>query len=133
MITMFLTIAIATTPLLAVIGLLKLTDWREVRRAARVARQIELTDAIHRELGAVAAPTVKRRAAGGWLVRISVPLDRPALVAAILRVTEAVFTARGSRTGLRIVLAPSAALSGRSPVARRRAAGSSVAAIASSH
>jgi hypothetical protein len=59
---------------------------------ARYARQIALTDAIHRELGAVAAPTVTQRG-GGWLVDMMVPLDSPATVAAILGVTERAFAA----------------------------------------
>ncbi len=42
------------------------------RRAAVVARQIEVTDAIHREFGAIVAPTV-HRARGGW--RVVLPLD----------------------------------------------------------
>jgi hypothetical protein len=59
-------------PVAAVLGLLKLVDVLERRRAAVIARQIEVTDAIHREFGAIVAPTV-HRARGGWRVRL--PMD----------------------------------------------------------
>ena len=91
-----LTVAIAATPLLTIAGLLRLMDWIQRRREARYARQIELTDAIHRELGAIAAPTVHRRRGGGWLVHMTVPLHRPAVVAALLRVTDQVFASRAA-------------------------------------
>ena len=80
----------------AVVGLLRLGERIGRRREARYARQIELTDAIHRELGAIAAPTVERRPGGGWRVRMMVPLDRPATVARLLRITDRLF---GPETG----------------------------------
>jgi hypothetical protein len=98
--------AIAATPLLAIAGLLRLAEWVQRRRTARYARQIELTDAIHRELGAVAAPVVKRQRGGGWLVRMMVPLDRPAMVAAILGITDRTLAPRTASGGLQIVLIP---------------------------
>jgi hypothetical protein len=115
-----LTVAVAATPLLTIVGLLRLMDWIQRKREARYARQIELTDAIHRELGAIAAPTVHRRRGGGWLVHMTVPLHRPAVVAALLRVTDQVFA---SRAAFEIVLTPappSPASLGASPSARRR-------------
>jgi hypothetical protein len=51
-----LSTAIALTPFLVVMALLRLADFVSARREASHARQIALTDAIHRELGAVAAP-----------------------------------------------------------------------------
>ena len=86
-------IAAIATLLLAVFGLLRLAESRQLRREARYARQIALTDAIHRELGAVAAPTVRKRPKGGWVVSMMVPLDRPATVATLLRITDRVFGA----------------------------------------
>ena len=59
-------------PVAAVLGLLKLVDALQRRRAAVIARQIEVTDAIHCEFGAIVAPTV-HRARGGWRVRL--PMD----------------------------------------------------------
>ena len=103
-----LSIAIALTPFLVVIALLRLAESVSVRRDARNARQIALTDAIHRELGAVAAPMVSRRPGGGWLVSMAVPLDRPGTTAAIVRITERMFARDGGVDPLRILLTPAA-------------------------
>ncbi len=78
------TIMIALIPFLAIWGLLRFAHAVERRRDARVARQIALTDAIHRELGAVAAPNVRRTWSGEWVVSMRLalarllPADRPA-------------------------------------------------------
>jgi len=109
-------IAIVLTPFLVVIALLRLADFMSARREASLARQIALTNAIHRELGAVAAPVVSRRSGGGWLVSMAVPLDRPGTTAAIVRITERMFARDGDVDPLRILLAPAA---------RRPAAGGS--------
>ena len=103
-----LSIAIALTPFLVVIALLRLAESVSVRRDARNARQIALTDAIHRELGAVAAPMVSRRPGGGWLVSMAVPLDRPRTTAAIVRITERMFASDRGGDPLRILLTPAA-------------------------
>ena len=102
--------AIALTPFLVVIALLRFADFVSARREASNARQIALTDAIHRELGAVAAPVVSRRSGGGWLVSMAVPLDRPGTTAAIVRITERMFARDGGGADpLRILLTPAAA------------------------
>jgi hypothetical protein len=88
--TTLLGIAVALTPFLMIVGLLRLAERVAQRREAGRARQIALTDAIHRELGAAAAPLVRRRVGGGWLVTMMVPLDRPGTVAALLRITHRV-------------------------------------------
>lgn len=106
MMTTLLAIAVTATPLLAIAGLLRLAEWVQRRRDARCARQIELTDAIHRELGAAAAPTLQRRLGGGWLVHMMVPLDRPAVVGAILRITDRVFASGHASDMFQIVLTP---------------------------
>ncbi len=93
--TTILSVMAAMTPVLVTVGLLRLADRIQFRREASYARQIELTDAIHRELGAVVAPTVRRRLWRGWLVSMRVPFDRPAMVAAILRVTDELFGSGG--------------------------------------
>ena len=100
--------AIALTPFLVVIALLRLADLMSARREASLARQIALTNAIHRELGAVAAPVVSRRPGGGWLVSMAVPLDRPGTTAAIVRITERMFARTDGVDPLRILLAPAA-------------------------
>ena len=102
--------AIALAPFVVVIALLRFADSVSARSEARHARQIALTDAIHRELGAVAAPVVSRRPGGGWLVRMAVPLDRPGTTAAIVRITERMFARDGDGVDpLCILLTPAAA------------------------
>ena len=101
-------IAIALTPFLVVIALLRLADFVSARREASLGRQIALTNAIHRELGAVAAPVVSRRPGGGWLVSMAVPLDRPGTTAAIVRITERMFARDSGVDPLRILLTPAA-------------------------
>jgi hypothetical protein len=99
-------LVVLAIPFLAVTVLLMLAERREDRRQLARDRQIALTDAIHWELGAIAAPTVTRRSGGGWRVSIAVPLERPAVVAAILRVTACHFAAERTAEQLEIVLTP---------------------------
>jgi hypothetical protein len=77
-------------PLAVVALLLVLTDWRERRRHAAVARQIVLTDAIANELGSIVAPLVEPALWGPWSVRIAVPLSRPLLVGRIVAIASRV-------------------------------------------
>lgn len=95
-------------PFVAVSAVLLVVERLQDRRDSQRDRQIMLTDAIHWELGAAAAPVVRRRLGGGWRVLMAVPFDRPAEVAALLRVTQGHFAAeeRGSEP-LEIVLTPS--------------------------
>jgi len=86
--TTLLAIAIPVTLLLALLGMLWAAGRIEQRRNERYARQIALTDAIHRELGAIAAPIVERRRGGRWSVTMAVPFDQPATVASLLRITD---------------------------------------------
>jgi len=110
MTTTLLGIVVAVSPFAAVVGLLRLANWIGRRREANSARQIALTDAIHRELGAAAAPTVRRPLRGGWLVTMMVPVDQPRMVAALVRITERTFASAGDAAAkrLRIVLVPQA-------------------------
>jgi hypothetical protein len=105
------TIMIALLPFLAVWVLLGLTRRRERRRDERVARQIALTDAIHRELGAAAAPEVTRSWAGTWTVSVRLPLHREVTVGAVTRLTHDLFRRldREDPPRLRLVLIPQAA------------------------
>jgi hypothetical protein len=104
MTTALLAIAVVLAPLAIVGGLLQLAGRAQRRRETRHAWQIELTDAIHSEMGAAAAPVVESTWGGGWLVRMAVPLDKPGVVAAIVRVTDRVFALAGARDTLEIVL-----------------------------
>jgi hypothetical protein len=93
--TTLLAISFAVAPLLGLIALLRIVDRVEQRSQERYERQIVVTEAIHRELGAVVAPVVYRRHGGGWIVEMAVPLDRPAAVATILRIADSVFESTG--------------------------------------
>jgi len=103
-----LAVAIAVIPFAAVAGLLWLARVLRERREAAIVRQIALTDAIHRELGAAAAPEVRRSWTRGWIVSMALPLHREGLVGAVGRITHDVFARldgpRGPR--LRLVLIP---------------------------
>lgn len=71
-------------PLAAVAGLMMLSGWIQHARDEVMARQVMVTDAIHRELGAVVAPVVKKRMGRPWELVMTVPFERPALVGMIL-------------------------------------------------
>ena len=100
-----LTIAI---PFLAVSALLRFSERLQDRRELERERQIELTDAIHWEFGAVTAPVVRQRWFGGWRVSMAVPLDRAGEVGAVVRLTAKLFRADSAGKGLEIVLQPAA-------------------------
>jgi len=103
MIVLLAALAIVAMPFLAVTLLLKLSERLQDRRDLERDRQIELTDAIHWELGAVAAPLV-RRIRRGWRVSMALPLDRSVEVATIVRLTAKQFGQSGER--LEIMLRP---------------------------
>jgi hypothetical protein len=67
-----------------------------------------LTDAIHRELGAAAAPEVRRSWTRGWVVSVRLPLDREGTVSAITRITHDLFRRldREDSPRFRLVLSP---------------------------
>jgi hypothetical protein len=90
-------------------GALVLAGRRDRTRALVIARQVMLTDAIHRELGAVVSPVVEKQTFGRWQVHVSVPVERPAIVGRIVAIAESVLgTERVAAGGLRIVLTPRA-------------------------
>ena len=75
-------IVVVGLPIVAVVGLLKLVDALHARRARVIARQIEVTDAIHREFGAIVAPVVSR-ARGGWRVTLALDTRDPRAAAVV--------------------------------------------------
>jgi hypothetical protein len=91
-------------PFLAVSALLRFSERLQDRQELARERQIELTDAIHWELGAVAAPVVRHRLFGGWRVSMAIPLDRVGEVGAVVRLTAKLF--RSVAEPLEIVLRP---------------------------
>jgi hypothetical protein len=70
------------------VGLLLLATRAQRARDEVIARQVGLTDAIHRRFGAVVAPVVERRRGGGWRAVIPVPFARPDMVAGVVSLTE---------------------------------------------
>ena len=100
-------LVIVGLPFLAVTLLLKFTERLQDRRDLERERQVQLTDAIHWELGAVTAPLV-RRIRHGWRVAMAVPLDRSVEVATIVRLTAKHFAAGQTGEHLEIVLSPAA-------------------------
>jgi hypothetical protein len=115
-------IALILAPFGAIVACLVVAERVQRRRDDRYAHQIELTDAIHRELGAITAPFVRKRRDGRWLVSMTVPLDRPDTVATILRVTDRFFASDPARDGARyeIVLTGRGAESGSASGSTRR-------------
>jgi hypothetical protein len=101
-------IVTAIIPFLAVGSLLWLSRRVGQRRSAGITRQIALTDAIHREIGAVAAPEVRQAWVGGWTVSMAVPLEQEGTVGAVVRIAHELFSNldRVEAPRLRIVLAP---------------------------
>jgi hypothetical protein len=83
---------VAATPFLVVGALLRLAGRLQERRELRLSRQIALTDAIHRKLGAAAAPQVTRGWNGTWTVTMAVPLRREILVGTLTRITHDFFS-----------------------------------------
>lgn len=92
-------LGVALAPVAVVGGLLALAAWRDRRTAARLARQVAVTDAVDRRIGAVVAPRVARGWRGPWRVMIPVPLDRPRVVAAVLAAVDEVFGTPGAPGG----------------------------------
>ena len=103
-----MTIMIALIPFLAVWGLLRIAGAVERRRQGCVSRQIALTDAIHREVGAAAAPEVRRTWRGEWVVSMRLALSRESTVGTITRITGDLFRRLDGREAprLRVVLLP---------------------------
>ena len=84
-------LAVALAPVVAILGLLEWANRAARRREVVIGRQIALTDAIHRELGAVVAPEVSGSATRGWTVSVGVALRSESMVAAVARITDDLF------------------------------------------
>ena len=93
-------------PVASVAVLLLVAGRVQRARDGWVFRQVAVTDAIHRELGAVVAPVVKHRLGRGWRIEIAVPFDRPALVGRVVAIAHAALLRSDVRatSGVAIVL-----------------------------
>ena len=100
MIALLGALVVLGVPVAGLVALLKVLDFLQRRRAATVARQIEVTDAIHRQFGAIVAPTV-RRARRGW--RVVLPMD--ARLAEAARIVELAAVTLGPAVEV-VVVAP---------------------------
>ena len=78
MITLVAFVVLVGLPVAILLLALRLVDVVERRRAEVIARQIEVTDAIHREFGAVVAPIV-HRVGRGWRVTLSMDARHPGM------------------------------------------------------
>jgi hypothetical protein len=117
MTTLIAALVMVAIPFVAVSAVLTLVERLQNRRDSERDRQIMLTDAIHWELGAAAAPVVSRRRGGGWRVFMAVSFDRPAEVAALLRVTQRHFSeSENGLEPLEIVLTPNRFVASPRPV-----------------
>jgi hypothetical protein len=96
-------VLVVLVPPALVIMLLVVSARLQRARADVAERQIAVTDAIHRELGAVVAPVMRRRGWRAWELRMAVPLERPYLIGAVLAIAHRTF-ARSDR--VHIVLVP---------------------------
>jgi hypothetical protein len=85
-----------SSPILVIVGLLALAEWRDRRRDAIVSRQIRLTDAIAEEVGPIVAPVVLKPLGRPWRVEVRVPVNRPALVSRIVAVAHDTLTRTGA-------------------------------------
>jgi hypothetical protein len=97
-------LTLASLPVLAVLAFLLVARRRERRLAELHARQIEVTEAIHRRMGAVVAPTAREGAHGGWQLVIPVPWARPDVVAEVLDVAGETARTFDRREPVEIVL-----------------------------
>jgi hypothetical protein len=82
-------VVLVSLPLLFVFVPLAVAAWREKRADEARARQIAITDAIHRDVGALVAPTVEPRSWGPWRLNIPVPFERPEVVATVVDIAHA--------------------------------------------
>lgn len=100
-------VAALTLPLLVLVGLLAVADRLHHRRLRVVARQVEVTDAIHREFGAVVAPVVSKRWGGPWTVLMTLPPERWAMAGSLAAIAHRVVSTGDRRDGrVRVVLTP---------------------------
>ena len=106
-------LVVAVLPMALLLALLLGVGRIQHAREARIARQIAVTDAIHRELGAVVAPVVKRRFGRGWRVEIAVPFESPAVIGRVAAIAHATALRSGSVGRFEV------ALTAQEPEARR--------------
>ena len=104
MLTVIALISLLGGATLLAAGVAHLVDGLERRRLGRVAAQVQVTDAVHGELGAIVAPTVGKHRGRPWTVTIGLA---PRDFATAGRLTEIAWQALGQgAAGVRIVFVP---------------------------
>lgn len=96
MMTVAVGILTVSSPILLILGLLELAEWRDRRREAMVARQIRLTDALAEEIGPMVAPLVSKPLGRPWRVEVQVPVGRPTVVSRVVAIAHDVLTRTGA-------------------------------------
>lgn len=114
MLTLATLAVVVLLPMSLLVALLFAVGRVERARETRIARQVAVTDAIHRELGAVVAPVVTRRFGRGWRVEIAVPFESVSIVGRISALAHEAMREMADRRGIEIVL------TAQEPEARRR-------------
>lgn len=98
----------AALPIVLLVAVLKFVEAAQSRRAAEIAHQIHLTDALHARLGALLAPVVTKPRGRPWQVAVMVELERLDVVRELAAVAVDEFTSRDPRRpeAFQIVLSP---------------------------
>ncbi len=91
-------------PCASVIAVLLIAGRVQRARELTIANQVAVTDAIHRELGAVVAPVVKKRIGRGWRLLVTVPFERPAIVGTVASIGYRTLADRMTQGRIEIVL-----------------------------
>ena len=121
MLTLLVPVVVVALPFVAVVALLLLVGRVQRGRETRAAQQIEVTDAIHRELGPVVAPSMTKRPWGPPRLVIPAPLERPSMVAAVLAIAHRVLRGWGGTASVRTEIVVVPQTEGRVPPLRRAA------------
>jgi hypothetical protein len=90
-------VAALAVPVLALFGFLVIVERVQRRRLRVVARQVAVTDAIHREFGAVVAPVVRKRPWGPWTVVMTLPREGWPLAGSLAAIAHDVVSADDGR------------------------------------
>jgi hypothetical protein len=104
MLTAVAVVAVLLLPALALLVLLRLAEARAQARAAVIARQVMLTDAIHAELGAVVSPVVDRQAFRRWRVTFPLAPGRAGDIGRLVSITDRVLGRESSPEDVEIVV-----------------------------
>ena len=106
--TTLLGLFFAALPIVLLVAILRFVHAAQGRRAAAIAHQIHLTDALHARLGALLAPVVTRPRGRPWQVAVRMELERLDVVGELTAAVSDEFTSRDPRRpeAFQLVLSP---------------------------